>query len=95
MTTPKLNDNYFESRITRLEVTIENINSTLIRIEKKFDDKFSEMDKKLDSKFSEVDKKIDKLDLRMDKLENRMWQMMFILTSSIVCAFVGRILHWI
>jgi hypothetical protein len=43
-------NNNHESRITRLEVTIENINETLVRFEKRFD---------------KIDERFDKLDNRM------------------------------
>lgn len=95
-TTPETNDNYYESCITRLEVTIENIDKTLNRMENKFDDKFSEMDKKIDK----LDLKMDKIETisasRMEKLDNRLWQIIFLLlSSSIIGLVLGKIFPWI
>lgn len=57
MTSPKKIDsieNNHESRITRLEVTIENINQTLIRFDKRFDD----LEDKFESHFNKLDNRM-------------------------------------
>lgn len=82
-----MRDNH-ETRLTRVETVIENINASLIRLEskidnldKKFESKFDYLDKKIDSKFDYLDKKIDskfefldkKIDFGFEKLNSRIW----------------------
>lgn len=47
-------ENNHESRITRLEVTIENINQTLTRIDKRLDS----IDEKIESRFNKLDNRM-------------------------------------
>jgi hypothetical protein len=100
----KLNDSK-ETRIALLEQSIGHIHQTLIRIESRIDglDKSSNtkidgLNESLSSKINELNKslnsKIDKIDIRIDKVENRLWQILFLISSSIIGMSLGKIFHW-
>lgn len=78
----KTNDSN-ETRIALLEQSIIHIGQTLIRIESKIDN--------LDLKIDKID---TKLGLRIDKIDNRLWQTMFLISSSIIGIIIGKIFHW-
>ena len=87
------NDDYHESRITRLEVTIENINKTLERFDKRFD----MLEAKMDSNFKELN---TKMDTGFKSINDRMWanflwtlSTMF-LFSGILCGIMAKGFHW-
>lgn len=75
-----------ESRITRLEVTNENICQTLIRLEKNIDDGFKD-----------IDKRFDKIDQRFGSIDNRLWVNFYWSVGAFagVLTLLARILHWI
>lgn len=76
-----------ETRIALLEQSIGHIGQTLLRLEKKMDEGFNEI--KSDMKTIK-----NELNLRIDKLDSRLWQIMFLISSSIVGAILGKIFHW-
>ena len=71
----------YESRITRLEVTNENINATLLRIEKKIED--------LDTK---INARIDKVESRIDNVDSRLWQIMILMGATVLGFVVTKLL---
>lgn len=81
--TQKYNDSS-EVRIALLEQSISHIDQTLIRIE---------------SRINQLDEKIDKIEskihIRIDKLDNRLWQIIFLISSSVVAIVLGKIFHWL
>lgn len=92
----KMKHNGQETRIALLEQSIENINKTLIRMEKKIDDGFNELkndlkDFKKESKenFNKLDQKIDTLEINTDKkldgIYSRIWQLFL----YGIAAFIG------
>jgi chromosome segregation ATPase len=73
-----------EERLSLLEVKMEEIGTTLVRIEgvlgslfqmvQGIDRRFNELDQRvdrLDQRFNELDRRVDKLDLRFDRLDQR------------------------
>ena len=101
----KNNDSH-ETRIALLEQSIGHINQTLIRIESRIDGldkslntRIDGLDKSLNTRIDGLDKslntKMDKLESRMDKIDNRLWQIMFLISSSIIGVIIGKIFHWI
>ena len=100
--------NYIESRLTKLETTQENINLTLVRMERKIDDldkkmdaKFEVLDKKIDTKFELLDKKIDNkfelLDSKSTACNNRIWFNFYWMIGAFAANYVllAKLLHWI
>jgi hypothetical protein len=77
----KINDSH-ETRIALLEQSIGHIGQTLLRIESRIDN----LDKSLNIR-------IDKLDARIDKVENKLWQILFLISSSIIGMILGKIFH--
>lgn len=78
--------NDHESRLTRLEVTIENINGTLGRIEKRFD--------QIDKRFDLMDQKIDS---KFDSLNNRIWFNFYWMIGGFatILGVLAHGLHWL
>ena len=68
----KINDSH-ETRIALLEQSIGHIGQTLLRIESRID--------KLDARIENIE---NKLSLRIDKIDTRLWQILFLISSSIV-----------
>jgi hypothetical protein len=92
-----MSSNNHESRITRLEVTQENISqalidikSTLVSLDNKIDNKFDT----LDGKISNLDKKFD---TKFDSLNNRLWTNFFWMIGGFasVLGIVAHALHWV
>lgn len=88
-----------EERLTRLEITIENINHTLYRLDKRFD----EVDKRfelIDKKFELIDNKIDKLrsDINGNNIDinNRLWMLFRWMIGLIfgLAVIMGHGFHW-
>jgi phage-related protein len=72
--------NYVEQRITRLEVSQENIVQSLARIEKTMSDGFSS----INNKFNQVDERFIRLENKFDGLESRMHSNFKFLISAIL-----------
>lgn len=88
--------NDHESRIVRLEVTIESINQTLIRFEKRFDS----IDKRFDKLETDMKYNFESMNSRFETINNRMWSnflwllsAMF-LFSGILCGIMAKGFHW-
>ena len=91
----------FENRLTRVEVTIENINETLIRFEKSMNNRFDTMDKRLDSFELKMDKGFDSLELKMDRgfqiINGRIWNNFYWIIGGFVgiLGILAHAIHWI
>jgi UDP-N-acetylglucosamine 2-epimerase len=44
---------------------------------------------------NKMDEGFKKVDTRIDKIDNRLWQIIFLMSSSILAAILGKIMHWI
>lgn len=44
---------------------------------------------------SRIDGLEKSLNTRIDKVENRLWQILFLISSSIVGMILGKIFHWL
>lgn len=70
-----------------------NINQTLARIESRIDN----LDKSLNTKIDNLDKslnaRMDKMDTRIEKVENRLWQILLLMVASIITIGISKILH--
>lgn len=44
---------------------------------------------------STIEKMDKSLNARIDKVENRLWQILFLISSSIVGIIIAKIFHWI
>lgn len=86
----KTNDSH-ETRIALLEQSIGHIDQTLMRIESRID----KIDDRIDQTLMRIESRIDKMDGRIDKMDNRLWQIMFLLSSSIIGLILGKIFHWL
>ncbi len=79
-------ENNHESRITRLEVTIENINQTLSRMEKRFDN--------IDSNFLDMRKEM--LEIRKEGWSQFKWLFSLYTAGAIsLLGVMARGFHWI
>jgi hypothetical protein len=74
-----------ESRITRLEVTNENINATLLRLEKKMDDGFYKLDLRIDNLET-------KFNGRLERLDSRLWQIMLLMGTTVLGFIISKML---
>lgn len=85
-----------EVRISLLEQSINHINETLIRIEKRFDridDRFAFLEAKLDKKFDEIDKKLENFDARL--WTNFYWILGTVFTlSSVLAGLMAKGFNW-
>lgn len=98
--------NYIESRITRLEVTQENIFNSLSRIEKSINERFDRLEKKTGDDIKQLrDEDIKQLrnemkqgfsenDSRITRLEDRIFQLLFIFPGVILGLIITHSLHW-
>lgn len=86
----KTNDSH-ETRIALLEQSIGHIDQTLMRIESRID----KIDDRIDQTLMRIESRIDKMDGRIDKMDNRLWQIMFLISSSIIGLILGKIFHWL
>lgn len=86
----KYNDSN-ETRMALLEQSIGHIDQTLMRMDARLD----KMDTRLDKMDTKIDNLESKLNLRMDKLDNRLWQIIFLISSSIIAIVLGKIFHWL
>ncbi len=70
-----------ETRISLLELSIQHINETLLRLEKRFD--------KIDSKFDKVDSRLESIDNKIDS--NFKWLLSFVLSGLglMISGFAG------
>lgn len=88
MTTQKIKNHYSDdTRLALLEQSINNINDTLVRFEKRFDH--------IDKQFDRIDDKFEKLDTKIDS--NQKWAIglisgLYLLLSS---AFITAIIKFI
>jgi len=82
------NNDSNQTRIALLEQSVININSTLIRLEKDIGHKFEKLENNLNLKFENIEK-------RLDKLDNRMWQLMLLIPGSVVGILIAKIFHLI
>jgi archaellum component FlaC len=67
--------NSIETRVALLEMSVSNINQTLIRIEAKMDKGFDDINKRFDSidkRFGDVDKKFEGIDKKFDDFRKDM-----------------------
>lgn len=80
-----MNTDNQETKVALLELSINHINETLIRFEKKFD-----------NMFDKVEQRFDKIDKQFDRLENRIWMHFYILGGAIlsVLGIVAKIKGW-
>lgn len=89
----KTNDST-QTRVALLEQSIGHIGQTLLRIESRIDG----LDKSLNARIDNLDKslgaRIDKLDARIDKVENRLWQILFIIVTSIIGIGITKIIQY-
>jgi uncharacterized coiled-coil protein SlyX len=77
----KMKAHHTETRLSLLEQSINNINDTLMRFEKRFD-KMDDKIEKLNREIKEEIKFLDtKFESRFDKFDSRMWQT-FVWTMS-------------
>ncbi len=90
MKTQKFTEN--DMKISLLEKTINNINDTLIRFEKRFD-KIDERFDKVDEQFKVMDKKFDS---KFDVINNRLWQLFFwsVASFGILLTVIAKAVHW-
>jgi len=86
MTTEKIPHQYSdETRLTILELSINNINNTLVRFEKRFD--------QIDNKFDKVNEKLETI-LKESNADFR-WLVKFIISTSIgLGALMAHGFHW-
>lgn len=71
------NNDSNQTRIALLEQSIGHIDQTLMRIESSIE----KMDKSLNAKIDEQGKS---LNTRIEKVENKLWQISFFISSSVV-----------
>lgn len=102
------NDSH-ETRIALLEQSVGHISQTLLRIETKLDGvdaslntRINVMENSLNTKINSLEHSLNtkmnsieySLNARIDKVDNRLWQIMFLLSSSIIGVILGKIFHW-
>ena len=124
MNTTREENHFYEHRVTRLEVVTENINSTLMRLERKIDGldkkidevehrlnkkidevehrlnkKIDEVEKNLNDEINEVEevihKRIDRIEIKLDKLDSKLWQIPFLIVVPIIGHMIAKYFHWI
>ncbi len=86
------------TQIALLKQSIEHINETMMRMEKRFDQldhRFDYLEKKMDDGFSKIDKKFDKVDEKLEKLDDKIehvrrqsWSQFRWIIGAIVALFV-------
>lgn len=79
-----------EGRVTRIELSIESINQTLIRLEKRMES----IDNKMDGSLKVLDNKID---VGFKSLNDRLWNNFYWMIGGFtgVLGILARVLHWI
>ena len=79
-----------EGRVTRIELSIENISQTLLRLEKRIDS----IDNKMDSTLKGLDNKID---VGFKSLNDRLWNNFYWMIGGFtgVLGLLAKVLHWI
>ncbi len=93
MTAEKINiGSSDETRITVLEISINNINNSLLRFEKRFDQidaKFDKIEQKFEQKFDRFEQRFDRIDAE-SKTHHR-WTMggIFGLYAIVISSLVG------
>lgn len=89
MSTQKIENNYSDdARLTILENSVKNINDTLIRFEKRFD--------QLDAKLERIDAKFDRIDAKFERINDAMksdlrWT--FTVFSGLILGLAGVMAH--
>jgi len=79
-----------EGRVTRIELSVESINQTLLRLEKRIDSIDSKMDITLKSLDTKMDSGFKSLN---DRLWNNFYWMIGGFTS--ILGILAKVLHWI
>lgn len=89
MKSEKINHQYSEdTRLALLEKSINTINDTMVRFEKKFD--------KIDEKFDKLDSKIDmKINSIDSKLDNKFNMLFGLILTSMILPIILHALKWI
>lgn len=89
-----------DTRLALLEQSIEHLNETLRRFEKRFDQidaRFEQIDAKfdrIDVRFERIDAKFDKLDARIDS--NFKWLLSIMIAGfSSLLGIIAHTQHWI
>lgn len=79
-----------ERKLTRIEIAMESINQTLLRLEKRADS----IDGKLDNAAKAFDRKID---VYFKSFNDRLWNNFYWILAGFtsILGVLGRILHWI
>ena len=87
MKTEKINYSHSEeTRLALLEQSINNINDTMVRFEKRFD--------KIDERFDKIGEKLDKIDAKIDA--NLKWILKIFLPIFLgMLGVMARGFHWI
>ncbi len=49
----------------------------------------------IDQTLMRIESRMDKLDSRIDKIESRLWNIIFLISSSIIGIIVGKIFHFL
>lgn len=88
-------NNYIESRLTKLETTQDNVNQTLIRLERKLDTLGEETKKQISSMESRIDNRINGIENRLNTLDNRLYQIMLMFPATLIGFIISRALHWL
>lgn len=76
-----------ETRIALLEQSIGHIDQTLLRLEKKIDGMETGLIARIDTVESRLGNHIVKID-------SRLWQIIFLIASSVITIVLARIFHW-
>lgn len=84
-----------QTRIALLEQSIGHIDQTLLRIESRINNIDVKVENMENSFNLKIDKLENKLNSRIDKIDSRLWQIMFLISSSVIGLIVAKILHWI
>lgn len=89
---PRDHDN--ENRITRLEVTIENINHTLSRLESKMDSGFTHLNGRMDDGFKSLN---DRMNEGFKGIDNRIWANFYWMIGGFasILMILAHAQHWI
>jgi hypothetical protein len=92
--------NDHESRIVRLEVLVENIGATLVRLETKMDEGFNRLDKKIDDNTNSLRTEISDLNKKMDsgfnRLDNKIDKLLYFTIGGFagILAIMAHGFHW-
>jgi chromosome segregation ATPase len=95
--------NNHETRIALLEQSIDNINGTMLRMEKRFDQidqRFIDFEKRMDARFDKVDRKFEEMEKKLESFNNRSWTNFYWILATmftLACAGAGALakgFHW-